>query len=296
MAHASPLILVTGASGQLGALVVDALLNHVPASRIVATARDTASLAEFAKRDITVRQADYADPHSLDLAFAGVGRVLLVSSNAVGARVEQHRNVIDAAKRAGVELLAYTSILRAETSTLSLAEEHLLTEALLRESGLPHVLLRNGWYTENYTGSIAAEVAHGGAMGSSGEGKLSTATRADYAAAAAAVLASDAPQAGQVYELAGDTAFTMAEYAAALSQLAGKPVVYHDLPEADYAAALVQVGVPAGFAQVLAQCSASSRGGSLFDDSHTLSRLIGRPTTPWRDTVAAALAAAQPAA
>ncbi|MCD0279793.1 SDR family oxidoreductase [Xanthomonas melonis] len=291
MTSVPPLILVTGAGGQLGALVVEALLARVPANRIVATARDTASLAEFAKRDITVRRADYADPASLDQAFAGVERILLVSSNAVGARVPQHRNVIDAAKRAGVELLAYTSILHADTSTLSLAEEHVATEALLRESGVPHALLRNGWYTENYTGAIAAEVAHGAVIGSSGQGRLSTAARTDYAAAAAAVLASDAPQAGQIYELAGDTAFTMAEYAAEVSRQAGTPIAYHDLPEADYAAALVQVGLPAGFAQVLAQCSASSRGGSLFDDSRTLSRLIGRPTTPLRDTVAAALAA-----
>ncbi|PPT59142.1 SDR family oxidoreductase [Xanthomonas arboricola] len=289
MAHTSPLILVTGASGQLGALVVDALLARVPAARIVATARDTASLAQFAKRDITVRRADYADPQSLDQAFAGVGRVLLVSSNAVGERVPQHRNVIEAAKRAGVELLAYTSVLHADTSTLALAPEHVATEALLRESGVPHVLLRNGWYTENYTGSIAAEVAHGAVIGSAGEGRISAATRADYAEAAAAVLAADTAQAGKVYELAGDTAFTMAEYAAEVAQQSGKPVAYHDLPEADYAAALVQIGLPAAFAQVLAQCSASSRGGSLFDDSHTLSQLIGRPTTPLRDAVAAAL-------
>ncbi|PPU92522.1 NAD(P)-dependent oxidoreductase [Xanthomonas populi] len=291
MAHASPLILVTGASGQLGALVVEALLQRVPAGRIVATARDIASPTQFAKRDITVRRADYADPQSLDQAFTGVGRVLLVSSNAVGQRVPQHRNVIDAARRAGVELLAYTSVLRADISTLSLASEHVATEALLRDSGVPHVLLRNGWYTENYTGSIAAEVAHGAVIGSSGEGRISAATRADYAAAAAAVLASDASQAGQVYEMAGDTAFTMAEYAAKVTQQSGKQVAYHDLPEADYAAALVQIGLPAPFAQVLAQCSASSRGGSLFDDSHTLSRLIGRPTTPLRDAVAAALKA-----
>ncbi|KAB7769695.1 SDR family oxidoreductase [Xanthomonas maliensis] len=291
MAQTSPSILVTGASGQLGALVVDALLTQVPAGRIVATARDPSSLAAFAKRDINVRQADYDAPDSLDRALAGVDRVLLVSSNAVGARVAQHRNVIEAAKRAGVSLLAYTSVLRADTSTLSLAEEHRATEALLRESGIPHALLRNGWYTENYTGSSSAEVAHGAVIGSSGDGRLSPATRADYAAAAAAVLASDAQQAGQVYELAGDESFTMAEYAAELSRQSGTPVAYHDLPEADYAAALVQIGLPSGFAQVLAQCSASARGGSLFDDSHSLRRLIGRPTTPWRDVVAAALAA-----
>lgn len=294
MAHTSPLILVTGASGQLGALIVDALLERVPAGRIVATARETASLSAFAKRDISVRRADYADPASLDAAFAGVGTVLLVSSNAVGARVEQHRNVIEAAKRAGVGLLAYTSVLRADTSTLSLAGEHVTTEALLRDSGVPHVLLRNGWYTENYTGSIGPELAHGAVIGSSGDGRISAATRADYAAAAAAVLASAEPQAGRIYELAGDQAFSMADYAAELAQQAGKPVAYHDMPEADYAAALVQAGLPAGFAQVLAQCSASAGGGSLFDDSHTLSKLIGRPTTPLRDTIAAALAA-QPA-
>lgn len=202
-----------------------------------------------------------------------------MSSNAVGARVEQHRNVIEAAKRAGVGLLAYTSVLRADTSTLSLAGEHVTTEALLRDSGVPHVLLRNGWYTENYTGSIGPELAHGAVIGSSGDGRISAATRADYAAAAAAVLASAEPQAGRIYELAGDQAFSMADYAAELAQQAGKPVAYHDMPEADYAAALVQAGLPAGFAQVLAQCSASAGGGSLFDDSHTLSKLIGRPTT-----------------
>ena len=172
MAHTSPLILVTGASGHLGALIVDALLERVPAGRIVATARETASLSAFAERDISVRRADYADPASLDAAFAGVGTVLLVSSNAVGARVEQHRNVIEAAKRAGVGLLAYTSVLRADTSTLSLAGEHVTTEALLRDSGVPHVLLRNGWYTENYTGSIGPELAHGAVIGSSGDGRL----------------------------------------------------------------------------------------------------------------------------
>lgn len=198
--------------------MVEALLARVPAARIVATARDTASLAQFAKRDINVRRADYTDPQSLDQAFAGVGRVLLVSSNAVGERVPQHRNVIAAAKRAGVDLLAYTSVLHADTSTLSLAPEHVTTEALLRDSGVPHVLLRNGWYTENYTGSIAAEVAHGAVIGSAGEGRISAATRADYAEAAAAVLAADTPQAGKVYELAGDTAFTMAEYAAEVAR------------------------------------------------------------------------------
>ncbi|MBB4132972.1 MULTISPECIES: SDR family oxidoreductase [unclassified Xanthomonas] len=289
MANTSPLILVTGASGQLGTLVVEALLERVPAARIVATARDTASLARFAKRDISMRRADYADPLSLDQAFAGVDRVLLVSSNAVGERVPQHRNVIEAAKRAGVELLAYTSVLHADTSTLSLASEHVVTEALLRETGVPHVLLRNGWYTENYTGSVAAEVAHGAVIGSAGEGRISAATRADYAAAAAAVLASETPQAGRIYELAGDRAFTMAEYAAEVARQSGTPVTYHDLPEADYAAALAQIGLPAALAQVLAQCSASSRGGSLFDDSQTLSRLIGRPTTPLHEAVAAAL-------
>jgi NAD(P)H dehydrogenase (quinone) len=216
--------------------------------------------------------------------------VLLISSSEVGRRTPQHRNVIDAAKAAGVKLLAYTSILRADTSPMALAVEHRETEALIRASGIPFVLLRNSWYTENYTGTIAAALQHGAVLGAAGEGRISSAARADYAAAAAAVLVSPESQAGKAYELAGDSAFTLSEYAADITKQSGKPVVYKNLPEADYKAALQGVGLPEAFAALLAESDAKAAKGALYDDSRQLSRLIGRPTTTMAQSVAAALA------
>jgi NAD(P)H dehydrogenase (quinone) len=196
--------------------------------------------------------------------------------------------VIEAAKAAGVKLLAYTSILRADTSPMGLATEHRETEALVRQSGLPFVFLRNGWYQENYTGNIGAALEHSAVLGAARDGKISAASRADYAAAAATALVNG--ESGKIYELAGDTAFTMPEYAAEVAQQSGKPVVYKDLPEADYKAALQSVGLPAAFAAILADSDAKAARGSLFDDGRTLSRLIGRPTTTIAQAVATALA------
>lgn len=278
-------VLVTGTSGHLGRLTVLALLDRgVPAGEIVATARDTAAVADLAERGVVVRRADYTDPASLDAAFAGVDRAVLVSSSAVGEREAQHRNVIDAAVRAGVSLLAYTSILNAETGGLALAAEHLATEAALKESGLPVALLRNGWYIENYTENAGAALASGQVFGAARDGRISAATRQDFAEAAAAVLAGG-EHAGAVYELGGDEAFTMSEYAAALGAATGQEIAYTDLPPADYAAALESHGVPGPFAQVLADSDAGIARGALHDDSGTLSRLIGRPTTPLADVL-----------
>ena len=288
MSAQSPRVLVTGAAGQLGRLVVDALLRAVPADRVAIAVRAPAAVADLAARGVRVHAADYDQPATLDAALAGVDRVLLISSNAMGRRVPQHRNVIDAARRAGVQLLAYTSVLRADRSKLVVADEHVATEVALRDSGVPSALLRNGWYTENYTVGIAPAVAHGAVLGSSGDGRISAATRADYAAAAVAVLTTDG-HAGRTYELAGDTAFTMAEFAAEVARRSGKPVVYKDLPEPAYREALVHVGLPGPIAALVASCSAVAADGELFDDGHQLSRLIGRPTTPWADSVAAAL-------
>lgn len=232
--------------------------------------------------------ADYDRPETLVPALAGVERLLLISGNAVGARVAQHKAVIDAAREAGVKLIAYTSILHADSSTIGLAEEHRQTEALLRESGLAFVLLRNGWYNENYTGALAPSVAHGAIIGAAGTGRIASATRADYAAAAAVALVS--ARGGEVYELAGDAAFTMADFAAEVAQVAGKPVAYVDMPKGEYAAALEGVGLPGFIAQMVSDSSFESSKDQLFDDSHTLSRLIGRPTTPIAETIAAALA------
>ena len=204
-----PLLLVTGANGQLGRLVVEELLKTVPPERVVATVRKDKDVADLTPLGVQVRLADYEKPDTLDAAFAGVDRLLLVSSNAVGGRLPQHENVIEAAKRAGVKLLAYTSMLRADTATEKLAEEHRQTERALRASGVPFVLLRNGWYNENDLMGAAAAVEHGVLIGSSGDGKLSAAARADYAAAAAVSAdVSNEDQAGKVYELAGDSAYT----------------------------------------------------------------------------------------
>lgn len=283
------MIAITGATGQLGRLVLQNLLKTVPASQIVAAVRSPEKAADLAALGVQVRQADYAQPATLEAAFQGVDKLLLISSSEVGQRAPQHAAVIAAAQKAGVKLIAYTSILRADTSPLGLAAEHKETEAMLRASGIPFVLLRNGWYTENYTASVPAALQYGAVMGSAKDGRIASAARADYAAAAAAVLTKDG-QAGQVYELAGDTAYTLSELAAEIAKQSGKPVVYNDLPEAAYAAALVQVGLPEGFAALLADSDVGASKGGLFDDGHQLSQLIGRPTTPLAEVVKAALA------
>ena len=283
------MIAITGATGQLGRLVLQNLLKTVPAAQIVAAVRSPEKAADLAALGVQVRQADYAQPATLEAAFQGVDKLLLISSSEVGQRAPHHAALIAAAQKAGVKLLAYTSILRADSSPLGLAAEHKETEAMLRASGIPFVLLRNGWYTENYTASVPAALQYGAVMGSAKDGRIASAARADYAAAAAAVLTKDG-QAGQVYELAGDTAYTLSELAAEIAKQSGKPVVYNDLPEAAYAAALVQVGLPEGFAALLADSDVGASKGGLFDDGHQLSQLIGRPTTPLADVVKAALA------
>jgi NAD(P)H dehydrogenase (quinone) len=282
-------LLVTGASGHLGRLVVESLLDRgTSASDIVATARRPETLADLAERGVEVRRADYDDPSSLDAAFAGVDRLLLVSSSEVGQRVAQHANVIQAAKRAGVGFVAYTSVTRAGTSDLALAAEHRATEELLAASGLPHALLRNSWYLENYTGQLPTVQEHGAVLGAAGDGRVSAATRADYAAAAATVLAGDGHE-GAVYELGADHAFSLAEYAAAVSRVTGQEVTYRDLSVEDYTAALVAAGLPEPYAALLADSDRGISAGALFTDTGDLSRLAGRPTTGVEDAVRAAL-------
>lgn len=285
------MLAISGATGQLGGLVLARLIETgTPPERIVALARDPARLAAQAAAGVVVREADYDRPETLTPALAGVSRLLLVSGNAVGQRVRQHGAMIDAARAAGVGFVAYTSILHADRSTIGLAEEHRQTEALLRAAGLAHALLRNGWYSENYTGALGASIAHGAIIGASGTGRISAAPRADFAAAAAVALGGGAEHDGQVYELAGDAAFTMAEFAAEVARQAGRPVVYQDLGEAGYAAALESIGLPPPIARMVADSSARAGEDMLYDASGTLGRLIGRPTTPIADTIAAALA------
>ncbi len=285
----SPRLLVTGAGGQLGRLVIRHLLEAVPAGQIVATVRGREAPDGLASLGIQVRLADYDEPRGWDAALDGVDRVLLISSNAIGRRVEQHRGVIEAARRAGAAL-AYTSVLRADSTPLGLAGEHRQTEALLRASGVPFLLLRNGWYTENYAAAIPAALAHGALLGSAGAGRISSAARADYAAAAAALLVSPEAWEGRVLELAGDAAYTLTEFAAKIARHSGRPVGYANLPEAEYEAALRGAGLPEALARLLADSDAGAAAGALFDDGRALSRLIGRPTTPMSVSVAQALA------
>jgi NAD(P)H dehydrogenase (quinone) len=282
-------IVVTGATGHLGRLVIEELQNlGVPAGEIVAAVRDPEKAAHLATQGVQVRQADYDQPETLAEAFAGADKVLLISGSEMGQRVRQHKNVIDAAVKAGVPFLAYTSVLKAGATGVGLAAEHEQTEAYLRESGLPHALLRNSWYTENYTGSAEAAIAAGAVLGSAGTGRVGAAPRADYAAAAAAVLTTDG-HAGRVYELAGDEPFSMAEYAAELSRQSGQPVVYQDLPPQQYIEALVGFGLDAGYAGALVDADLGIARGDLASDSGDLSRLIGRPTTSLADAVTTAL-------
>lgn len=282
------MIAITGASGQLGRLVIEQLLVKVPAHEVLALVRDVNKVADLAARGVQVKAADYNQPEALFSALQGVDKVLLISSSEVGQRASQHRNVIEAAVKAKVPLLAYTSLLHADTSPLALAAEHRETEALLKQSGLPHVVLRNGWYTENYAGGIPAALAHGVFIGSAGEGKIASATRADYAAAAVAVLTQE-NQAGKIYELAGDEPYTLAELAAEISKQSGKNIGYQNLPEDEYQTVLVGAGVPEGFAGIIADSDTGASKGALFDDSHQLSSLIGRATTPLATVVKAAL-------
>ena len=278
---------VTGATGKLGRLVLDELLQHTDAANIVALAREPGALADYAEKGVHVRPADYDDPDSLKAAFAGVDRVLLISGNAVGQRERQHGNVIEAAKQAGASYLAYTSILKGDRSRLALAPEHVATEKLLKNSGLNYDVLRNGWYSENYTGGLAQSLESGKIFGAVGAGKLSTATRADLAAGAAAALLRG--KGGDTYELAGDQAWTMPEFAAEVSRQSGKPVAYIDQSEAEYARVLEGAGLPPPIAAMLASTSALSAEGELYDEGKDLSRLSGRPTTPISETIAAAL-------
>ncbi len=282
------MIVITGATGQLGHLVIKALLKKVPANNIVAAVRNVEKAKDIAALGVQVRQADYTQPENWDAALKDADKVLLISSSEIGQRAKQHRTVIDAAKRAGVKLLAYTSILHADSSPLGLAAEHKETEAALKASGVPFVLLRHGWYTENYMMGVPAALAQGAVYGCAGEGRISSATRADFAEADVVALTAD-NQAGKVYELAGDTAYTLGELATELSRQSGKNIGYVNMPETEYRNVLVKAGFPEPVAAMLADSETGVSKGGLFDDSHQLSQLIGRPTTPLATAVAAAI-------
>lgn len=278
------MIAITGATGQLGQLVIESLLNTTAANQLAAIVRNPAKAQALSQKDVAVRQADYGDEAALTAALQGVDKLLIISSSEVGQRAPQHRNIINAAKAAGVKFIAYTSLLHADKSPLGLADEHITTEKMLADSGIPYALLRNGWYTENYLASVPPALEHGVFIGAAGEGKIASATRADYASAAARVISEDG-HAGKVYELAGDNGWTLSELAAELTKQSGKNVVYQNMSQADFAAALKSVGLPEGLADMLADSDVGASKGGLFDDSHTLSALIGRPTTSLADSV-----------
>ncbi|GLQ32135.1 SDR family oxidoreductase [Litoribrevibacter albus] len=279
------MIAVTGANGQLGRLVIESLIGKVPASDVVALVRNVDKAQELAALGVELREADYDKPETLTNALQGIDKLLLISSNAVGQRIPQHQAVVDAAKAQGVSLLVYTSILKAQQSPMKMAEEHVATENYIQQSGIPAVILRNGWYSENYMGSIKEVVQFGVVAGASGDGQISSAARKDYAEAAATVLTSEDDLAGNVYELAGDESFSLSEYAQELTRQSGKSVAFNSLSDAEYKDFLVSVGLPDGFAALLADSDLNARDGWLFDDSATLSKLIGRPTTPMHQTI-----------
>jgi len=278
-------IAVTGATGQLGNLVVEQLKKKVAVESVVALVRTPEKITGLG---VEARAFDYSKPELLVDALDGIDRLLLISSNEIGQRAVQHSNVIEAAKKAGVKWIVYTSLLHADTSSLNLAGEHLETEAKLKESGLDYTILRNGWYTENYTGSVEGALGAGAFVGSAGDGKISSATRGDLAEAAAVVIADDSHN-GKVYELAGDEAYTLSDLAVEISKQSGKDIPYNNVSEAEYAGILKSIGLPEMFADAIASWDIGASKNDLFDDLHVLSKLIGRPTTPLAEAVKAVL-------
>ena len=276
---------ITGATGQLGRLVVEKLKEKVPAGSIVALVRTPEKAADLG---IEASAFDYSKTEGLAASLAGIGKLLLISGNEIGQRLPQHKAVIQAAKEAGVKHIIYTSILHADTSSLGLAGEHLATEVVLKASGLVYTILRNGWYTENYAGSAKGAIGAGAFIGCAGDGKIASAARVDFAEVAAVVLAGEGHE-NKIYELAGDTAFTLTELAAEISRLSGKTIPYNNLTEAQYADILKSFGLPEGLANMLADSDTGASKGGLFDDKKQLSDLIGRPTTPLATVLTAAL-------
>ncbi|AZP19708.1 SDR family oxidoreductase [Streptomyces aquilus] len=280
-------IVVTGANGHLGRHVIEQLLEKVPADQVTAVVRSAEKGAGFAAQGVRIAVADYNTPETFDDVFAAGDKVLLISGSEVGNdRPGQHTVVINAAKAAGVALLAYTSA--PGTLSAALADDHRATEKALLASGLPYVLLRNGWYHENYTENLTPVLEHNAVVAAAGEGRVSSAARADYAAAAVAVLTGEGHE-NQTYELGGDTAWSFAEYAAELSKQTGKEIAYNAVPGEVLVGILTGAGLPEPFAQVLAGVDASIAKGELVVDSGDLSRLAGRPTTPLADAIAVAL-------
>ncbi|MFL5322250.1 MAG: SDR family oxidoreductase [Myxococcaceae bacterium] len=279
------MIVVTGATGHLGRLVIEGLKKKVPAKELVAAVRNPEKAKDLG---VQVRKADYDQPETLASAFEGADTLVLISASEVGQRLRQHLAAIDAAKKAKVKRIVYTSLLHADRSGMSLAKEHFPTEQAIAKSGIPHVFLRNGWYLENYTEQLPNVLQHGAFLGSAGNGKIAAASRKDFADAIVAVVTGSGHE-GKAYELAGDSAFTMSELASEVSKQAGKKVTYNDIPEQQYKATLQSFGLPENFAAMLADSDTGITRGELNDSSGDLKRLIGRPTTTLSEAIRSAL-------
>ncbi|MFD3548180.1 NmrA family NAD(P)-binding protein [Streptomyces sp. NPDC058655] len=282
-------IVVTGATGALGRLVVEELLTRVPAAEVAVVVRDRTKAAALAERGVDVRVADYDDPGALAAAFRAGDRVLLISGNEIGRRTAQHTAVLKAALAAGAAQLAYTGVLGGPEADFELAAEHTATEQAVLDSGIPYTFLRNGWYHENYTDQIPSALERGAVLASAGGGRVASAARADYAAAAAVVLTGEG-HLNRVYELSGDTAWNLAEYTAELSAQSGREVTYTEVTPEEQLAALTGAGVPEGFAAIIVDVDAAIARGRLAGTSGDLARLIGRPTVPLAEAIRAALA------
>ena len=278
-------IAITGATGHLGRLVISKLKKKIPSENIIALTR---SIEKAKELDVAVREFDYEKPAILQPALKDVDTLLLISASEIGKRLSQHKNVIEAAKHSNVKWIVYTSLLHADNSSIGLAAEHKGTEELLKETGIALTVLRNGWYTENYTSSVPGAIRGNAFLGCAGKGKISLAARADYADAAVAVLTGSG-HSGKIYELAGDNAYTLSDLAAELSRQTGKNIPYKDLSEKEYAKALTGFGVPEPFAKAIAGWDTGASKNDLFDDSHQLSQLTGKPTTPLAVSVAEAI-------
>ena len=281
-------IAITGATGQLGSIVIEKLLLQTEANNIVALVRNPAKAAHLTAQNIEVREFDYDRPETLVPALSGIDKLLLISANEVGRRTPQHKAVIDAAKVAGVPYLAYTSLLRADTSPLGLAQEHRETEKLIQDSGLRYTFLRNNWYSENYLAGVAHTIEIGTLFGAAQDGRISSASRIDYAEAAAKVLTSTGHD-NQTYELAGSQSFSLSELATLIGQVASKNINYQNLSAEEYTQALTQAGLPAGLVEVIVDADIQTIQGAMYSDSQDLEQLIGRKTTNIQYAIEAAL-------
>ena len=276
---------VTGATGQLGTLVINELKKRIPNDEIVALVRSPEKASNLG---VETRKFDYSNRDGLTESLKGIDRLLLISSNEIGQRAKQHLNVIEAAWKNGVKWIVYTSLLRADNSSLSLAAEHHTTEQAIIDSGIDYTILRNGWYTENYANTIKGAVDGGAYIGSASNGRISSASRADYAEAAAVVITNESHK-GKIYELAGDDSYTLHDLAAEVSKQSGKKIPYKNLTEGEYIEALKSFNVPGPLAEAIAGWDVSASNDDLYDDSHQLSLIIGRPTTPLSESVREAL-------